>query len=266
MEYRQKVNRIGLRWGGWGNLPGFMVVKYSIYIHQRKTCLSPFPSLSLPLPRPLWDQMTQCICKGQKCILSAWDRTILGSAVSAGMPAIALQPSNSDLSVLSLLHSPLLIFPHKKALWRHWKLCQRLQHMHTLGFTLWEDLAEDTCGLPHTYVQAHSCSSIFMDPSHCHTLSHLWANWASLGLGFSFFPFSVFFFFCTWGSMKATLSCCFSTFRSSFAHSAFNCEPVEEEGMIFAETHQPFYRLYHLSQIPGCREHRQKEKYTVNSR
>lgn len=144
-------------------------------IHSSKTNMSFSISFSLSLSLvPCEIKMTQCICRGQKCILSAWDRTILGSAVSAGMPAIALQPSNSDLSVLSLLHSPLLIFPHKKALWRHWKffMCQRLQHMYSLGFTLWEDLAQDTHGLPHTYVHARSRSSMFMDHSHCHTLSH----------------------------------------------------------------------------------------------
>lgn len=143
-------------------------------IHSSKTNMS--VSISFSLSRslvPCEIKMTQCICRGQKCILSAWDRTILGSAVSAGMPAIALQPSNSDLSFLSLLHSPLLIFPHKKstvAALKVFIMCQRLQHMYSLGFTLWEDLAQDTRGLPHTYVHAHS--SIFMDHSHCHTLSH----------------------------------------------------------------------------------------------
>lgn len=132
VEYRQKVNRCGLHTERNGMKTP--VAKYFVgadericqdlwrwsiqYTFSKDKHVYLHFLLSLT---PSEIKMTQCICRGQKCILSAWDCTIVGSALSAGIPVITLQPSNSDLSVLALLHSPLLIFYHKKAPWRHWK-------------------------------------------------------------------------------------------------------------------------------------------------
>lgn len=181
MEYRQKVNRCGLhtdRNGMKSPAAKYLVgadegicqdlwwwsIQYT-FIKDKHVFLHFLLSLSLVSSEI---KMTQCICRGQKCILSAWDCTILGFAVSAGMPAIALQPSNSDLSVL---HSPLLIFPHCGGIESFFYHVSEITAHAIIRFHTLRRLGTRTRGLPHTYVHAHSRSSIFMDHSHCHTLS-----------------------------------------------------------------------------------------------